>query len=199
MLRRTGRISPLGIALQDMLRTQDLQEALRPHKARAIWAEVVGPEIAGATNAEAVRGGVLFVRVKSAVWSNELTFYKQDILNRINGRLGGRVLSDIHFKTSGRAMAPQRERPVEQELPSKIALAKIEPTGPLADAAKSLNAISDPESDNRLRSALNRVAQTQTWKRDHGWIPCDACGALFDPGPSAPTNVSRCPYCVTLG
>jgi len=104
MYKRSGQISPLGDALQGMLREHEIQEPLRPHIARAIWAEVVGPEIAAATIAETVRGGVVFVRVKSNVWANELTFLKQDILDRLNRRLGAKILTDIHFKTTGRAL-----------------------------------------------------------------------------------------------
>ena len=73
---------------------------LRPHLAKVHWEGVVGPQVAGVTQVEFVRDGVLFVRVKNSVWANELTLLKEDMLRRLNSKLGGRILTDIHFKAS---------------------------------------------------------------------------------------------------
>jgi len=198
MYKRSGQISPLGDALQGMLREHEIQEPLRPHIARAIWAEVVGPEIAAATIAETVRGGVVFVRVKSNVWANELTFLKQDILDRLNRRLGAKILTDIHFKTTGRALKAAVAPPAIQEEPDDEELRQIQPTGPLVDFTKRRTAISDPDADRRLRTVLTKVAQTQTWKRQHGWITCAACGALYYRQPGTDIDNRFCPFCITV-
>ena len=71
------------------LKSQELAAALRPHLAKVHWAEVVGPQVAGVTQVEAVRSGVLFVRVKNSVWANELTLLKDDMVRRLNQKLGG--------------------------------------------------------------------------------------------------------------
>lgn len=186
-------LNPLGDALGDMLRDHELQEPLKPHTARIIWPEIVGPEIAAATFAEAVRGGVLFVRVRSAAWANELTFYKKDILDRLNARVGAKVISDIHFKTSGRAFnAPRKPSPAPE--PDDATIDQTEPAGPLVDLARR-GGLADPEADSRFRSILNRVAKTQTWKRQMGWIACSRCGALFPPQNS---SSGLCPFCATI-
>ena len=101
-LRKTRGMAPAFGAV-DRFSSQELAAALRPHLAKAHWAGVVGPQVAGVTQVEAVRDGVLYVRVKNSVWANELTLLKDDMLRRLNAKLGGRVLTDIHFKASGLA------------------------------------------------------------------------------------------------
>jgi predicted nucleic acid-binding Zn ribbon protein len=198
MQKRSGEISAIGDALKRMLHDQELEEPIRTHTAPVVWAEIVGAEIAAATTAEAVRGEVLFVRVKSNVWANELTFLKQDILDRLNRRLGGKTLSDIRFKISGRALKPRATPPIRSEGPDGKTLGRIAPTGPLAEYARRRTGISDPEADRRLREALTKVAQTQAWKREHGWIPCASCAALFPSKTEAGIESRFCPFCMSL-
>ena len=82
MRRRILGLSSVSGAVDGFFSSQELMAALRPHFAKARWAEVVGPQVAAVTCVEAVRGGVLFVRVKNSVWANELTFLKDDMLRR---------------------------------------------------------------------------------------------------------------------
>ena len=54
------------------------------------WAEIVGPQVAGATEAESVTAdGVLWIRVKSSSWATELSLMAPRILAQLNeGRRG---------------------------------------------------------------------------------------------------------------
>src|ERR1700760_3179394 len=98
---RRGLI-PANNAVTAMLQSHELAKALRPHMAKARWAEVVGPQVAGVTQVEKVQNGTeLVVRVKNSVWANELVLLKGDMIRRLNTVLGGPVLTDIHFKASG--------------------------------------------------------------------------------------------------
>jgi predicted nucleic acid-binding Zn ribbon protein len=56
------------------------------------WAEVVGPQVASAAEAESVTAdGVLWVRVKSSSWANELSLMAPRILARLNEGKTGRI------------------------------------------------------------------------------------------------------------
>ena len=101
--RRSRGMANSYSAVNSFLQSQELGQMLRPHLAKVHWAAVVGPQVAGVTQVEAVRDGVLFVRVKNSVWANELTLLKEDMVRRLNSAIGGRVLTDIHFKASGLA------------------------------------------------------------------------------------------------
>ena len=106
--RRHGRAESVG-ALVSQLGGSAFETKIREHTAPLVWAEVVGPQVAGATEVIGVSGGVLRVATKSSVWSHELTFYKADILRRLNARLGTPlggargepVIADILFQNRG--------------------------------------------------------------------------------------------------
>ena len=59
----------------------------------AEWATLVGPQIAAVTTPESVTpDGVLFVRVATSAWMNELQLMMPDIMARVNaGRGAGRI------------------------------------------------------------------------------------------------------------
>ena len=91
-MRRRGdkrsRVSAVGSLIEEGLAGLQIANKIREHTAPLVWAEVVGPQVAGATEVIGIRDGVLIVSTKSAVWSHELTFYKADILRRLNSRIG---------------------------------------------------------------------------------------------------------------
>jgi hypothetical protein len=196
--RTTNRgrsISGLGSVIDSALHQNSLAEGIRPHRALALWREVVGDTLAQASTAETVRGGVLFVRARSGVWAHELTLLRGDILQRLNSRLGGAVLTDIHFKAGGRrpkALSGFTQR----ELP-------LAPT----DAELGLNAVddlpipSDPKAAmiQRVQAIRERAAKTMEWKRATGWIACRKCKALFEPSfadqTKAKSTAGLCPLC----
>jgi hypothetical protein len=196
--RTTNRgrsISGLGSIIDGALHQNSLSEGIRPHKALGLWREVVGDTLAQASTAETVKGGVLFVRARSGVWAHELTLLRGDILQRLNSRLGGAVLSDIHFKAGGRrpkemAKLTQRELPMA---PSDLDLGISHlqnqpiPTDPKAAMIQ------------RVQAIRQRAAKTLDWKRANGWIPCRRCQALFEPSFADQTKrnstAGLCPLC----
>jgi len=72
-----------------------LQEQLR---IRDMWEAVVGPHIAKKASPEGVKNGILFVSVENSVWMQELTFMKQQILERLTQSCESSGVKDIRFK-----------------------------------------------------------------------------------------------------
>jgi len=183
-MRTVKKIPPVSLALAETLGAFDLAAALRPHMAKAKWAEVVGPQVAGVTQVEAVRGGTtLVVRVKNSVWANELVLLKGDMLRRLNKALGGPVLTDIHFKASGLAKAKKAAptAPLFVKPASEIVAREKLSAHALARIQKATQDIADDALRATVRRSLLRAAQTDSWKRAQGWRPCTQCGALAPP------------------
>jgi predicted nucleic acid-binding Zn ribbon protein len=178
--RTTNRgrsISGLGSIIDGALKQNSLSEGIRPHRALGLWREVVGETLAQASTAETVRGGILFVRARSGAWAHELTLLRGDILLRLNSRLGGAILSDIHFKAGGRRTKPQvgftqRELPMAPS-DSELGLATLEVRPLPADPKAAML--------QRINDIRQRAAKTLDWKRANGWVPCHRCKALFEP------------------
>ncbi len=71
-----------------------------------IWEEAVGPRIAERAQPETLRNSVLVVSVSSSVWMQELSFFKQKILDRLQQKLAPGMIKDIRFKLG----ATQKDR-----------------------------------------------------------------------------------------
>jgi predicted nucleic acid-binding Zn ribbon protein len=77
----------LDEALAAYLRRTGLRARLDQASVIDEWAALVGPQIARATTPEGVaENGVLFVRVASAAWMQELTLMSPEILRRLGAR-----------------------------------------------------------------------------------------------------------------
>lgn len=63
----------------------------------AFWDKVVGKEIASATEPKKVVDGILFVKVEQDVWRHELTFFKHEIIQKLNDQVGKKTLKEIKF------------------------------------------------------------------------------------------------------
>ncbi len=192
-------LAPASGAVEGFFKSQELAQALRPHLAKVHWEGVVGPQVAGVTQVEAVRDGVLFVRVKNSVWANELTLLKDDMVRRLNAKLGGRVLTDIHFKASGLAKSKKKPEKVRPAAPTGTELARIVLSkAAAAQIEANLAAIADDALRGRIREIMLRAARTEEWKRRQGWPVCGRCGALSEPLPvpdPAPHSSDPKPLC----
>ena len=214
--RRRADITAVGQLMGERLggRGLNIEAKIREHTAPLVWAEVVGPQVAGATEVIGVRDGVLRVSTKSAVWSNELTFYKTDILLRLNTRLGARpgspAITDILFQNYGLQRqkaaqeaaenAPPPLAPSSEEL-DDVALSDNE----LTIVEEGISAITDDALRARLRKLRIADMKLRNWRLDHGWTPCTRCGDLAplhlmgDWEPESSQHRLLCPRCRVSG
>jgi predicted nucleic acid-binding Zn ribbon protein len=83
----------VGEALQGYLSRAGLARRVGQAQIIPDWPGLVGPQIAAVATPESVTpDGVLFVRVTTSAWMNELQLMTPDIMARINaGRGAGRI------------------------------------------------------------------------------------------------------------
>ena len=98
---RRSRISRVGSFVKPTLQDLGVQGKVLEQQALAKWREVVGPQIAASSKADAIRDGVLFVTCKSSMWSSELSLHRQDITKRLNAAVGREIITDIRFTARG--------------------------------------------------------------------------------------------------
>ena len=75
-----------------------MKGAQEEHRALKVWQNVVGETIAKMTEVEKFVKGILYVRVLSPSWRNELFFRKKNIIGRLNEAMGKSMVKDIVFK-----------------------------------------------------------------------------------------------------
>lgn len=109
-----------------------------------VWPEAVGDAIARRTEVAGLKFRVATIKVTGAMWIQELTLMKPQILERLRAVLGDEVIGDIRF-VQGRMS--RRDRPRLRALPRAPRRAIELP----------------PVADIELRSALERLVES--WGR----------------------------------
>jgi predicted nucleic acid-binding Zn ribbon protein len=182
----TGNNQEIRGLLAGVLRGLGLDSRIKEQTCLLVWDEVVGEQVSSNARPDIIRDGIMFVVKKSPVWANELTFYKPDMITRLNRKVGSNVLKDIIFK-SGRFPAKRTktaiERPKAPDLEG-IQLTDLE-LGTLEAEARSAGEDLSPVVVKLLETAL----KIHKWKEAHGWTPCKACGALQN------EDSGVCPVC----
>lgn len=91
--RRSSRPMRVSEVLRGYLEGTGLAGRVEQADVVARWPEIVGPAIAMHASAESVSAdGVLFVRVRSAAWRQELSLMTAELMARLNaGRAAGRI------------------------------------------------------------------------------------------------------------
>lgn len=88
---RDDHTAGIGEALERYLTRKGLKTRLDRAGAVDIWSEVVGGQVARVTTPEGVsEDGILFVRVASAAWMQELQLMSPEILRKL-GRRGKKI------------------------------------------------------------------------------------------------------------
>ena len=62
------------------------------------WPRLMGPHIASVAKPTKYEDGVLFVKVVSAVWRNELSMMSQDMIDKLNKSFGHKEIDRIVFR-----------------------------------------------------------------------------------------------------
>ncbi|MFQ5708874.1 MAG: DUF721 domain-containing protein [bacterium] len=91
------KIQSLGDVLALLLHNLGIENRIKEQEAIDKWPIIVGRRVSEVTSAEKTVDGILFVRVKSAVWRNELLYLKHKIINTMNEHLGKKIIKDIRF------------------------------------------------------------------------------------------------------
>ena len=96
-MKRT-EAEPIGDIIKKLLETEHLDGKMNELRVAELWAEVVGPGVNRYTVNRFVKGGILYVRLSSAVLRNELMMGRSTLVKRLNDAVGSEVISDIVFR-----------------------------------------------------------------------------------------------------
>ena len=88
---------PLNKLIDQYLQSVGIKGKIKENFAIVYWDSVVGKEISEITEPFRVSRGILFVKVNDTVWRNELQFFKNEIIEKLNKKIGKRLINDIKF------------------------------------------------------------------------------------------------------
>jgi predicted nucleic acid-binding Zn ribbon protein len=176
----------LSDALGEALRRLDNNAGLEA-RAVMLWSQIVGPQMAAASEVRSVQDGTLVVVTRSSAWSQEFSFQKRTILRRYREKLGQEFIRDLRFTVGavrGISDPAANHAPPDAEV-RRIRLSPVE----VASIRRAADT-GDPELAQAIRRSLTHEAQIRHWHLEHGARPCSRCGAAFR------TPRDLCPACL---
>ena len=87
----------IGSILESLFESYGITDGVKQQQALNLWREIVGKTIADVTIPTKIEHGRMFVQVENPSWRQEITFYKQKIIKRLNKKLGKNIIKDIIF------------------------------------------------------------------------------------------------------
>lgn len=84
-------------AIISFLKAAGLKDRFEENLAIAFWDASVGKDVAQHTSPKKVVQGTMFVKVDEDVWRHELAFYKHQIIQDINEKVGKKAITEIKF------------------------------------------------------------------------------------------------------
>jgi hypothetical protein len=153
--------APLSKLLRNFLDEARKNYPEGAHRLYEIWPEAVGPSLARVTRPLSLSAGKLTVAVEGAVWLQELSLFKSQLLSNLNERLGGHTIKSVRLIQA--TIAPEEkpeppfdtswlQRPLTTDEAAGIESALLGlPEGEIREALKS--AMSAAKKRSALRGA----------------------------------------------
>ena len=88
----------IGDVIRKLMKNPKLAGKLDELDALQAWDEIIGKQICKYVADQKIYKGTLYVKLKSAVVRNELSYKKSEFISQINNRLGKKLLTNIVLK-----------------------------------------------------------------------------------------------------
>ena len=88
----------IGDIIRKLMKNPKLADKLYELDALQVWEEIIGKQICKYVADQKIYKGTLYVKLKSAVVRNELSYKKSELISQINNRLGKKILTNIVLK-----------------------------------------------------------------------------------------------------
>ena len=88
----------VGDIIRKLMTNPKLAEKLDKLNALDAWEEIIGAPISKYITDQKIYKGILYVKLKSAVVRNELSYKKSDFISQINQKVGKKLITDIVLK-----------------------------------------------------------------------------------------------------
>ena len=100
MIKKRSKSTPenVGSILERIFSNLNLGIKVKQYQLWDVWEGVVGEAIARQAQPHQIRNMVLWVTVSSSTWMQQLEFMKKQMVNRLNERIGEKVITDIRFR-----------------------------------------------------------------------------------------------------
>ena len=95
---RKDNSKKLDLIIKKLMRNPKLELGLNKLRALDAWKEIIGDPLARYVLEQKIHNGILYVKLKSAVARNELSYKKSDLIYQINKKIGKDFISEIQLR-----------------------------------------------------------------------------------------------------
>ncbi len=88
----------LGDALKQFVQNSKLKNGIRAAQIEEVWLELMGNTISKYTDKIYIFDQKLFIETSVGSLKNELGFQKQQIIERVNEKMGEKIITDLIIK-----------------------------------------------------------------------------------------------------
>ncbi len=88
----------LGDALKQFVQNSKLKNGIRAAQIEEVWLELMGNTIAKYTDKIYIFDQKLFIETSVGPLKNELGFQKQQIIDKVNEKMGEKIITDVIIK-----------------------------------------------------------------------------------------------------
>jgi len=85
--------------LSKLLKQYGLEGKMLEYTMADKWEAIVGNTIASHTCPAGIRYKKLYILVDSPVWVQEMSFYKDELIEKVNNYFGKKIINDVYLKT----------------------------------------------------------------------------------------------------
>jgi predicted nucleic acid-binding Zn ribbon protein len=91
-------LTPLKDIMSSLLKGAELPFNPADAQIWSVWEEAVGKAIAGHAHPLWIKNGTLRVNVSDPIWLQEVEYFKDAIIEKLNGKLGRTAVKKIDFR-----------------------------------------------------------------------------------------------------
>lgn len=155
-VRRRQDRAEMIYSIRDIFEGLPVKERVKEYRLWKEWATLVGGQISKNCRPERIKDGILFLKVSSPVWAQQLQFMKGMIIEKVNRFMGDNGVKELRFRVGKLGVTEKGNRKPWSEMPlDKEILMRID------------NELS-PVRDHELREVIKKLrikeAQVKMWK-----------------------------------
>jgi predicted nucleic acid-binding Zn ribbon protein len=110
-MRKGKKVEQVGDILARLLKRLGIDRKLRETSVFTVWQEEVGKRIAKSSTPAYIKRGRLTVYVESSTHIQEYNFLKNELIKKLNSRIGSDFVKEINFVVGDIGSKKEEEKP----------------------------------------------------------------------------------------
>lgn len=183
----------MGGFVNSSIKSLKAGKAIELHRLKSDWLNAVGPFLSSQTEPISLKGNILYLRVSSPIWAQEIHLQQRLVIENLAKRMKHPPkkivcwVGEVHQKAE-RPISGDGPGQEEEKVPwSELAI----PEERLARIQETLSTIDDPGLQKKMKKLMELSVRRELYLLAQGQLPCPLCGNFRSPEESICENCRR--------